>query len=145
MVYLMGLYSNRKIGYKYNLPQLAQFLEEKSSSTAGSFDLAKHIFKVLFTTNPAEKRVGKLNRQKLLCHIIVLALDLSLSYKLDFYPLMQELRIEGVAEMEQMLRYVGATVNRKREGQDVAIHAELKAPLSWPEAKGAGRGKRRRT
>lgn len=109
--------------------------------------LSSHMFDHFLKPSPVDKKIRSLNKKKIACHIIVLVLDLSLRYKMDFHPLLEELRID-VSEMEENLRYCGCEVSRKQSPDSngtmqLSLDAELKAPLSWQQAKGAGRGTKR--
>lgn len=109
--------------------------------------LSTHMFEYYLRPSPVDKRTRSLNKKKIACHIVVLVLDLSLRYKMDFHPLIDELRVD-VSEMEENLRYCGCDVSKKQVpdsngGMQLSLEAELKAPLSWQQAKGAGRGTKR--
>jgi len=126
---------------RLKLPELRGLLELTSEGW-GQNSLAGHWFEYFLEENVTDKRTRKLHRKRLVCNIIVLVLDLSLRYKVDFSPLVAELGMD-ITEMTANLRYCGCEVTTKAQpgGSPLQI-AELKAPLSFQQAggKGGGRG-----
>jgi hypothetical protein len=107
--------------------------------------LSRHLFTFFLEGNQTgDHKQRKVDKAKTFCHLAVLALDLTLGYKLNFQPLREELGMD-LKEMQDQLRYLGCDVNKSAEGGETKIEASLKAPLVFqPLSKGAGRGKRKR-
>merc|ERR1712028_241652 len=144
LLMLMMMYKNgKRNGYK--LPELQQQLDLSRGA------LSRHLYEYYLIENPVDRRTRKVFRKKLACHIIVLALDLSWGYKLDFQPCVEELGM-NIEEMQENLRYCGCECNRGSASEEnvskgssrITLMTELKAPLTFQAAKGAGRGKRKR-
>jgi len=155
---LIKLYKERKQRYKF-----AEFVEALMGEGKGGKGREKgqweakdgskflqHLFEYFLQESPMDRRVRQLHKKKLMCHIIVLVLDLSVQYKLDMQPLMEELNME-IGEIEQNLRYVGCEVNKKYSDRSadtksatLSLVTELKAPLSFQMAKGAGKSRKRK-
>merc|ERR1712216_225305 len=141
LLLLMRMYKGVKGQRAYKLNDLQALLE---LPTGG---LSQFIFKYYCLENPVSRASRKVHHKKLVCHIIVLALDLSVGYKLDFAPCIEELGMT-IDEMQENVRYCGCECSRGKSDDNVlstgssriTLITELKAPLTFQAPKGAGRG-----
>lgn len=100
-----------------------------------------HFHNTFFGDNKS-KFGGRLNENKLLCHMIVWALYLTPKLSVDLKPMYEELQLE-FQEMRKFARYVGCNIDMKMHNQAVTgqvgiqvLQATLKAPLRMADDMG---------
>lgn len=121
----------------------AQFQAELAIP-GGDKKLANHLFDYFMKEGAVDRRVRTINRKKLVCHLIVFVLDLSFRYKIDLQPMQDELHMD-FNEMAEHARYVGCEIHKKSHPDNATqtiLETQLKAPLVFPQKKGAGKRKR---
>lgn len=121
----------------------AQFQAELDI-TSDNNKLANHLFDYFGKASPIDKRTRVIHAKKLVCHLIILVLDLSWRYKVDLMPLQDALRID-IKEMEENARYLGCETHKKlNPDNQTTLETELKAPLSFSTGNRGGPRKRKR-